>query len=259
MFRASQTGILPENELAAAREDMTPEQYEQEFECSFDAAILGAYFGKEMAQADREGRICDLHYDTDLPVHTSWDLGMGDPTAIWFWQIAGSQIRLIDHYENTGQAIPHYVSEIQSRGYKQGTDWLPHDAKIRDMGTGRTRIETLIDLGREPRFVPNNTLMDGINSARLLLPRCWFDRRKCADGIEALRQYRAEFDEKTKTFRDNPRHDWSSHSADAFRYMSLAYREVMAEPPRPAPRLLTDLTLDELWEMQDKPRRQRWV
>jgi hypothetical protein len=257
MFRASHTGILPEAELAAAREDMTPEQYEQEFECSFDAAILGAYFGKEMAQADREGRICDLHYDPDLPVHTSWDLGMGDPTAIWFWQIAGNQIRLIDHYENTGQAIPHYVSEIQSRGYKQGTDWLPHDAKIRDFGTGRTRIETLIDLGREPRFVPNNTLMDGINSARLLLPRCWFDRRKCADGIEALRQYRAEFDEKTKTFRDNPRHDWSSHSADAFRYMTLAYREIIPEPPRPAPRLLTDLTLDELWEIQDKPRRSR--
>jgi hypothetical protein len=257
MFRASQTGILPANELVAAREDMTPEQYEQEFECSFDAAILGAYFGKEMAQADREGRICDLHYDTDLPVHTSWDLGMGDPTAIWFWQIAGNQIRLIDHYENTGQAIPHYVSEIQSRGYKQGSDWLPHDAKIRDIGTGRSRIETLYALGREPRFVPNHSLMDGINSARLLLPRCWFDRSKCADGIEALRQYHADFDEKTKTFRDNPRHDWSSHSADAFRYMTLAYREVIAEPPRPAPRLLTDLTLDELWEMQPK-RVRRW-
>ncbi|MGC1562733.1 MAG: hypothetical protein WA820_23175, partial [Bradyrhizobium sp.] len=117
MFRASQTGILAEDELISASEDMTPEQYEQEFECSFDAAIMGAYFGKEIAQAEREGRIRDLHYDPELPVHTSWDLGIGDPTAIWFWQITGNEIRLIDHYENTGQAIPHYVKEIQSRNY----------------------------------------------------------------------------------------------------------------------------------------------
>ena len=257
MLRASQTGILPEDELASALEDMTPEQYEQEFECSFDAAITGAYFGKEMAQADREGRIRDLHYDPDLPVHTSWDLGIGDPTAIWFWQITGQEIRIIDHYENSGQAIPHYVKEIQSRNYKQGIDWVPHDAKIRSAETGRTRVETLISLGREPRLVPDHKLMDGINATRLILSRCWFDRTKCADGIEALRQYRADFDEKAKTFKDRPRHDWTSHSADAFRYMAMAYREVEAEPPvrKAPPVLLTELTLDELWDMQDSPRR----
>jgi hypothetical protein len=256
MLRASQTGILPEEELASAREDMTPEQYEQEFECSFDAAIVGAYFGKELAQADREGRIRDLHYDPELPVHTSWDLGIGDPTAIWFWQITGQEIRLIDHYENSGQAIPHYVAEINARNYRQGIDWLPHDAKIRSAETGRTRVETLVALGREPRLVPDHKLMDGINSARLLLPRCYFDRTKCAEGIEALRQYRADYDEKAKTFKDKPRHDWTSHSADAFRYMAMAYQELEAEPPqRKQPVLLSDLTLDELWDMQDKPAR----
>jgi hypothetical protein len=255
MLRASQTRLLPEAELESAREEMTPEQYEQEFECSFDAAIIGAYFGKELAQADREGRIRALHYDPELPVHTSWDLGIGDPTAIWFWQVAGQEIRLIDHYENSGQAIPHYVSEIRSRAYAQGIDWLPHDAKIKSFETGRTRVETLIALGREPRLVPDHKLMDGINSTRLLLSRCYFDRAKCADGVEALRQYRADYDEKAKTFKDRPRHDWTSHSADAFRYMCMAYKELEAEPPKRKPRLLTDLTLDELWEMQDKPAR----
>jgi hypothetical protein len=259
MLRASQTRLLPEAELESAREEMTPEQYEQEFECSFDAAIIGAYFGKELAQADREGRIQALHYDPELPVHTSWDLGIGDPTAIWFWQIAGQEIRLIDHYENSGQAIPHCVAEINARNYRQGVDWVPHDARIRSAETGRTRVETLVALGREPRLVPDHKLMDGINSARLLLPRCYFDRTKCADGIEALRQYRADYDEKAKTFKDRPRHDWTSHAADAFRYMTMAYQEIEAEPPRREPRFLTDLTLDELWEMQDKPsRRARW-
>src|SRR4029079_18682258 len=119
-----------------------------------------------------------MHYDPELAVHTSWDLGIGDPTAIWFWQITGDEIRLIDHYENTGQAIPHYVSEISARNYRQGVDWVPHDAKIRSAETGRTRVETLIGLGREPRLVPDHKLMDGINSARLLLPRCYFDRSK---------------------------------------------------------------------------------
>jgi hypothetical protein len=260
MLRASQTGILPEAELTSAREEMTPEQYEQEFECSFDAAIIGAYFGKELAQADREGRMRDVHYDPDLPVHTSWDLGIGDPTAIWFWQITGQEIRLIDHYENSGQVIPHYVAEIHARNYRQGVDWVPHDAKIRSAETGRTRVETLVALGREPRVVPDHKLMDGINSARLLLPRCYFNRTKCADGIDALRQYRADYDEKAKTIKDRPRHDWTSHSADAFRYMAMAYQELEAEPPpRKEPRLLIDLMLDELWEIQDSPRRRARV
>jgi hypothetical protein len=122
MLRASQTRLLPEAELESAREEMTLEQYEQEFECSFDAAIMGAYFGKELAQAEREGRIRALHYDPELPVHTSWDLGVGDPTAIWFWQIAGQEIRLIDHCENSGQAIPHHVAEINARNYREGVD-----------------------------------------------------------------------------------------------------------------------------------------
>ncbi len=258
MLRASETGILDEAELISARLDMTPEQYEQEFECSFDAAITGAYFGKEVAQADREGRITDVRYEPALPVHTSWDLGIGDSTAIWFWQVHGAEIRVIDHYENNNQALPHYAKVINDKGYRtRGRDYVPHDAKVRELGTGRTRVETLGELGCDPALVPDHKLMDGINAVRLTLSRCWFDKQKCAEGLEALRQYRADFDEKLKTFRDKPRHDWTSHSADAFRYMAMAYREIEADVEKPPSRFIEDLTLDELWDMQGAKKERR--
>lgn len=239
MLRASSTGILPVSELEEARRDMTPEQYEQEFECSFEAAILGAYFGKEIAQLERDGHICELPYERSLPVHTAWDLGIGDSTAIWFFQVVGSEIRVIDHYEAHGQGLPHYAGVLASKPYKYGFDYVPHDAKVRELGSGRTRIETLQQLGREPKLVPQHKIMDGINAARLSMPMVWFDRVKCADGVEALRQYRADFDEKTRAFKDAPRHDWTSHSADAFRYLAMAWREMANAPAdKPAERRL---------------------
>lgn len=230
MLRASETRILATAELESARTEMTPEQYEQEFECSFEAAITGAYFGKELAEADRAGRITDVPYEIMLPVHTAWDLGIGDSTAIWFFQVHGNEVRVIDHYENHGHGLPHYVAELAARPYRyddKGYDYVPHDAKIRDLGTGRTRLETLVAAKRNPRLVPNHKIMDGINAARLTLPVTWFDKDKCRDGLEALRQYRVDFDEKTKTFKDQPRHDWSSHSADAFRYLAMAWRNIV--------------------------------
>lgn len=233
-LKASETGILPQEELDDARRSMTPEQYAQEFECSFEAAILGAYFGKEMAEAERTGRICEVPYERDLPVHTAWDLGMGDSTAIWFFQVLPTEIRVIDYYESHGHGLPHYASVLASKKYDYGDDWVPHDARVRELGTGRTRVETLKELGRNPKLVPSHKVMDGINAARLTLPMVYFDRFKCADGIEALRQYRAEFDEKTRAFKDNPRHDWTSHSADAFRYLAMAWRE-MAPPAQKPP------------------------
>jgi len=232
MLKASETGIIPADELEQARGDMTPEQYEQEFECSFTAAIIGAYFAKEIADLERLGRICDVPYDPLLPVHVVWDLGISDSTVLWFFQVTPGEIRVIDFYENNGQKLQHYVQEIEARGYKQGDDWVPHDARVRSLDTGRTRVETLIALRRRPRVVSDQKLMDGINAARLVLPVCWFDRDKCRDGLEALRQYRADYDEQAKMFKDRPRHDWASHAADGFRYLALAYREMKA-PPAP--------------------------
>lgn len=233
MLRASETGVLPAAELDAARAEMTPEQYEQEFECSFEAAIAGAYYGQELAAAEREGRVRTVPVEPELPVHTAWDLGIGDSTAIWFWQAVAGEVRVVDHYEGHGQPLAHYVGVIKARGYRQGIDWLPHDARIRSLTDGKTRVETLVELGRQPRIVPQHKLGDGINAVRLVLPRCHFDSGRCRLGVEALKQYRAEYDEKLRTFKDNPRHDWASHSADAFRYLCLAWRELAPPPPKP--------------------------
>jgi phage terminase large subunit len=235
-LRASETGILPQAELDDAARDMTPEAFSQEFECSFDAAILGAYYGKEIAAAERAGRICDVPYDTALPVHTAWDLGVGDSTAVFFFQVTRTEVHVIDHYENHGQGLPHYAAVLASKPYVYGIDYLPHDGAARELGSGRSIQETLRQLTkRHPRILPQQSLMDGINAARVTLGSCWFDADKCRDGLECLRQYRADFDEKAKTFRDRPRHDFSSHSADAFRYLAMAWRSLAPERPKPKP------------------------
>lgn len=237
VLRASETGILPAEELADAARDMTPEQYDQEFECSFDAAILGAYYGKEIAQAERAGRIREVAHDPALPVHTAWDLGIGDSTAIWFFQIVGAEIHVIDHYEAHGHGLPHYAAQLASKPYRYGTDYVPHDAQARELGSGRTRQETLRGLlHRHPRILPAQNVMDGINAGRLTMASAYFDAEKCKDGLEALRQYRADYDDKAKTFRDRPKHDWTSHTADAWRYLAMAWREIKPAAPREQPK-----------------------
>jgi len=234
-LRASKTGLIPDHELDSARRDMTPEAYAQEFECSFDAAILGSYFGKELAEAETAGRITKVAYDPILPVYTAWDLGIGDSTAIWFFQISRDGVRVIDHYEASGHGLPHYAAVLASRGYRYETEYLPHDAQARQLGSGRSLRETLAALtNRQPRILPQQNVMDGINAARVTLGSCWFDAERCHDGLEALRAYRADYDERRKAFTDRPRHDWSSHSADSFRYLSMAWREMEPiKPPEP--------------------------
>lgn len=243
MLRASETGLLPQDELAAAAAEMTPEQYAQEFECSFDAAILGAYYGREIADAERSGRITHVPYDPALPVHTAWDLGAGVNMAIWLFQVAGASIHVIDHIEGLHQdGIPDCVRALNTRPYRYGLDFVPHDARAVEIGTGRTRIETLIGLGRNPRLVPDHRVMDGINAARMTLPRAWFDAENCKHGVEALRQYRAEYDEKTRAFRDTPKHDWTSHFADAWRHLAMAWRtEFAAEPARTVQQIIAEM------------------
>ncbi|MEM9523589.1 MAG: hypothetical protein AAF982_06295 [Pseudomonadota bacterium] len=225
-LRASETGLIDAEELASARDDMTPEQYAQEFECSFDAAIVGAYYAALVVAAEGEGRIGDIGADPDLPIHTAWDLGIGDSTAIWVFQIGPEGMRLIDHIEDHGKPLPHYVAELEARGYGGGIDYVPHDAKVRSLDTGRSRLETLAGLGRRPFLLPPATVEDGINGVRQLFPRMWFDARRCARGLESLRNYRTEFDEKAGVFKNRPKHDWTSHTADALRYAAQGYRDM---------------------------------
>lgn len=225
MLKASESGIIDDEELAAARKEMGQDRYDQEFECSFEAAILGAYFGKEMKKASDDGRVCVVPAEPQLPVHTAWDLGIGDSTAIWFAQYHGGEKRIIDYYEASGVGLDHYVKVLNERGYIYGEHILPHDVQVRELGTGKSRLETLNGLGvQNVKIAPRISVDDGIQAARAFIETCWFDEKKCSRGIEALRQYRRDFDEKGRTFRTRPLHDWTSHGADAFRYLATGYQ-----------------------------------
>jgi len=258
VLRASQTGLLDKGELEDAAKTMTEDQYLQEFECDFESAILGAYFGKEMRQLTDDGRIREVEYDPLFPVHTAWDLGYSDDTAIWFFQVVHGEIRCLDYHSSNGQPVAFYAGIIQARekerGYVYGTHWLPHDARAKTLSSNRSVIEQLGDKIplKSIKITPNLKLQDGIQASRLALTRTWFDH-KCADGIECLRQYQREYDEDKKVFRDKPRHDWTSHGADAFRYLALTWKDeakiVTAEDPiRGVFVGQTDVSLNDLWK-----------
>ena len=225
VYRASETGILPEEELEAARRMMTPDQYAQEFECSWAANIPGAIYGKELEELTAAGRVTKVPYDPSFRVDTWWDLGVGDSTAIWFTQSVGRSLHVIDFYEARGEGLPHYCKVLTERRYLYGTHNAPHDIEVRELGSGKSRREVAWDLGLNFRVVPNLPLEDGIHAAQMLLPRIWIDREACKAGLEALRQYHRAYNERTRSFRASPVHDWSSHAADAFRYLAVGLRE----------------------------------
>lgn len=222
ILKASETGLIEPQELADARSVMTEDQYEQEFECSFQAALIGAYYGKELKALEAKAQLCSVPYDPALPVFTSWDLGIHDMTSIWFAQEMGSELRFIDYYENSGCGLDHYVKVLKAKDYNYGEHFLPHDSQVQELTTGRTRLEALDSMGlKNVTVVEMQSVEDGINAVRMILPRSWFDAKKCARGVEALRQYQREYDDKLKTFKNKPRHDWASHPADSMRYMAL--------------------------------------
>lgn len=229
-LRASQTGIVPEAELEDAKRQMTAEQYAQEFECAFDVPALGAIYGAEMSDAHREQRVGSVPYDKAALVHTAWDLGVGDDTCIWFWQTVGREIHLIDYYANRGQPITHYLSVLASKGYAYGHHYVPHDAEARERWTANTMTQVAAEQGYRMDVLPREDVEQGINAARMLFSRCFFDAEKCADGIDALMNYRREFAEKLGQFKPLPLHDWASHGADAFRYLAMAVGQSSNKP-----------------------------
>jgi hypothetical protein len=183
--------------------------------------IPGAIYKKEMETAFFENRITRVPHEPTLPVHTIWDLGVGDATAIWFLQLVNMERRCIDYYEMTGEGLPHYARVLDDRRYKYGQHFAPHDIQVRELGTGRSRFEVAASLGINFQMTPNLPLEDGINAARTVLPTVWFDAEKCARGVECLTNYRREYKEKYGEFSSNPVHDWASHGSDAFRYLAL--------------------------------------
>ena len=239
-FPASMTGYLPEAELAAARRSMEESEYRQEFECSFAAALRGAYYAALLDDAEREGRITRLAPAPGLPVHTAWDLGMDDATAIWFFQVEPSgQWRMLDYYEASGEGLPHFAHVLQSkaqpagshaqgRGFHYGLHLAPRDIRVRELGTGQSRLESAARLGITFTVAPALPLADGIDATRRALPRLWFDAAHCARGIRALRAYRRHWRPRQENAMDGtggPLHDWASHAADALRYAVTGFRQ----------------------------------
>jgi len=262
---ASQSRLLPESELAAARAQLTEDQYLQEYECSFEAAILGAFYGRELREAQDQGRITHVPVDEHLPVHTAWDLGYKDDTACWFYQVVGGEIHVVDFFSISGASIADLAGIIRDRGYRYGKHWLPHDAKAKTLASGgKSIIEQLAEfLGiSKLAIVPDLSVQDGIQAVRHMLPRVWFDKR-CEDGIEALRQYQREYDEDKKAFRHTPRHDWTSHPADAFRMLAIAWRQEPTNVTALEPKALivgpqNQVTLNDMWTAHERsPRRAR--
>jgi phage terminase large subunit len=225
VYPASETGVIAEGELEDARKIMDEDEFNQEYECSWTASIKGAYYGKQLAEAQESDRIGKVPCDPRLPVHTAWDLGVGDSTAIWFYQVLGQEIRIIDFHEDSGEGLPYYAKILDQKGYKYGDHWAPHDIQVRELGSGKSRIETAKMLGITFRIVPNLSIDDGINAVRNTIPRCWFDAKACELGLQALRNYRKEYDDRRQEYKPRPLHDWSSHAADAFRYLAVSLKD----------------------------------
>jgi hypothetical protein len=231
LLKASQTGILEADQLAMLRRTMPANEYEQEMECSFNAAITGAYYSKELDAAEADGRVTDVPYDPLMQVHTAWDLGISDSMAIVFWQQAkGGTIRVIDYHEEAGYGLDHYARMLDSKRYKYGKHYGPHDLAVREIGTGRSRVDVARSLGITFDVLPIARVEDGINAVRMMLPKVYIDKRKCSQLIESLRQYRVKFDEKRQVSL-GPLHDHTSHAADCVRYMAMGLRSTEKAAP----------------------------
>ncbi len=260
VLKASTSRLIDPAELLAARQQLSEDQYNQEYECSFDAAILGAFYGAEMARVDAEKRIRSVPYDSTIPVSTAWDLGYKDDTAIWWYQNVGNEIHVLDHYAESGADLEELAGEITKRPYRYDRHWLPHDAKAKTLASGgKSIVEQMAQfLGNAALgIVPNLAKQDGIQAVRAILPRCYFDTRCDADangGIEALRQYQRKYDEDKKAFSKDALHNWASHSADAFRMLAIAERQQAPDTPFPVEpaKTLQTITLDELFEERER-------
>jgi phage terminase large subunit len=227
---AEQTGVFDPVKLQKAKnslialygEEDGEALFEQEYFCSFEAAVIGSYYGRLIARLERDGKIVSVPYNPNYPVQTAWDLGVDDATVVWFVQIIDHEIRVIDYLEVRNQSLLDTARELLKKPYAYAEHYLPHDVETREQTTAKTRKQALEEVGLRPiRAGSQLPVSDGINAVRNLLPRCVFDAKKCEKGLNALREYRVDWDDKLKTPRKNPLHNWASHPADAFRELAV--------------------------------------
>lgn len=206
--------------------------FRQEYMNSFSASMTGAYYGKLLELMEQQGRITNVPYDANLPVHTWWDLGVNDSMTVGFFQIYKLEIRMIDYLEGSGEGLGYYINELNRKGYTYGKHFAPHDIAVKEMGTGKSRYESALSLGLKFEMIPTKdggiksavpalSIEDGIDAVRRRLSTLYIDKEKCAKAIKALKHYQKDFDEKNKVYRNNPKHDWSSHCADMIRYWAI--------------------------------------
>lgn len=206
---------------------MPSEVAEQEYRCSFDAALVGAYYGEQMKRARVEGRITTVPYDESRVVHTGWDLGISDAMAVWYFHLdKEGNPEFIDHDEYVGQSLKDVAKEVLQKPYVYGTHLAPHDIKQRELTTGQSRLETAKGYGIKFEVVPKLSIADGIDAARRLINKSRFDQEKCSHGISCLCQYSKTYDPERKVYSDKPKHDWTSHSADGFRMIAVGIKRV---------------------------------
>lgn len=239
---------------------------EQEYFCSFDAAILGSFWGKLLTELRQRGRICEFPVEPHLPIHRAWDLGKGDHMAIWFFQIVAGEVRIVDFVQGHAVGIPGFAKIIrEEKNIRGGIDYVPHDARVTELGTEKTRLETMIACKLNPSIVARMGVEDGINAGRRVLPRCWFlDIPSVGEGLEGLAHYRAEWDQDKRTFLDAPVKDFSAHVGDAFRYLCASVEEVTISQPVRVPGVMytkqpdgeqlppNQVTLDDLWKLNQR-------
>lgn len=234
LLKASQSGIIPTEELVDSRRLMTQDEYDQEFECSFDASIKWAYYANELSLCRQEWRIRQWIYDPLLDVYTVWDLWMSDYTAIIFFQLYGWEVRIIDEYESNNKWLDHYFNLVKDKNYRYEKHYFPHDIKVKELTSWSTRR----DFAQKSLWygkcedVPGLKIHDGINASRMMFGNVFFDESKTEALRNALASYKQERDDKRWVFKDNPDHDWSSHYADAFRYLWVIYRKITQVPER---------------------------
>ncbi len=218
------TGHIPLELIEKERQEgiMSEDLIQQEYWTSFDLGIEGSYYQKYFDKMRLKGQVGDVPWESGFKVHTAWDLGMADMTTIIFFQVIGQTVRIIDYYEKNKEGLEHYAKVIQNKPYTYGKHIAPHDIKVREMGTGMSRLEKARQLGISFIVAPDLSIVDGIEAVRSCLSKVWIDDVKCSTLIKALENYRQEYDHKRKVYKNNPLHDWSSHASDAMRYLAIS-------------------------------------
>lgn len=242
---ATQTGVFTAEQLEAERKSLRDEygpdhgeqMFAQEYLCSFEAAILGAFYAGELADMRASGRIGYYPALDNVPVRVAGDLGRTDSTALWFWQMVDDRPRIIDYHESNTKSVEFYIDLLRKKGYRYADPplWLPHDARAETLASPRSVQRQFKDAGFRSRIVPGRDVQEGIQAARATLRECVIDETACAEGLEALAAYQREWDSDNRVFRTTPLHNWASNGADGFRYLALSWREDAKPRPTPEP------------------------